>query len=48
MVQPLAQGSAADFELFYDGGLLEPIVARLLDGEVEASRPRLEALLVGD
>lgn len=40
-------GSALRFELDYDGGLLEPVVSRLLDGEIEASRPRLESILVG-
>ena len=43
-------GSAAptsmSVELRYDGGLLEPVVARLLDREIEESRPRLEAVLV--
>lgn len=47
-VRPAGSGSDADFELVYDGGLLEPFVARLLDREVEASRPRLEAALVAE
>ena len=38
--------TSMSIELRYDGGLLEPVVARLLDREVEESRPRLEAVLV--
>ncbi len=41
-----AERTSMSVDLSYDGGLLEPVVARLLDREVEASRPRLEALLV--
>ncbi|MEM9035035.1 MAG: SRPBCC family protein [Actinomycetota bacterium] len=39
------RGSAVRFDLDYDGGLLEPVVSRLLDGEIEESRPRLETVL---
>ncbi|MEO1065073.1 MAG: SRPBCC family protein [Actinomycetota bacterium] len=45
-VEELEVGTSMVIVLRYDGGLLEPVVARLLDREVEESRPRLEALLV--
>ena len=45
-VDPTGERTSMSIELRYDGGLLEPVVARLLDREVEESRPRLEALLV--
>ncbi|MEM8905133.1 MAG: SRPBCC family protein [Actinomycetota bacterium] len=38
--------TSLSIDLRYDGGLLEPVVSRLLDREVEESRPRLEAVLV--
>ncbi len=40
-------GSRLVMVLSYDGGLLEPVIGRLLDREIEAARPRLDAAIAG-
>lgn len=43
-VEPSGSSSRLLVELFYDGSLFEPVVARALDAEIEASRMRLAEL----
>lgn len=47
-VEPRDGGSRLTMHLHYGGGLLGPVVERLLREEIERSRPRLLACLDGD
>src|SRR3954465_14856781 len=47
-VEPVDDGSRLTMPLHYGGGLLGPVVERLLRDEIERSRPRLLACLDGD
>lgn len=47
-IEPVAGGSRLTMHLHYGGGLLGPVVERLLREEIERSRPRLLACLDGD
>lgn len=46
-VEPRGTGSRLTMHLHYGGGLLGPVVERLLREEIERSRPRLLAVLDG-
>ena len=47
VVEPAADASRLTMSLHYGGGLLGPVVERLLGDEIERSRPRLLALVAG-